>query len=318
MFIIKHRPSQPANADVSLSFNFEHKTGAILGFFDTGVREISYVNYAEPLRKNIESWLSTARITNSDLADKDLRVVTDCMRVRSWAKGVSEEKTKEGQFSLSVGFGPLSAGAQLSKSIKYEGGSNIHHGPADRIMKLPVPTSVESPQVASKSKRKGKGKKQADKGKAGVSAPSLPGPSTSLQSVGLSLDEKKEIRNRSDQCIFMRSLRIKRRPMNLPLKIQAAAKPRDFRKDNNSDERVLPVLRDEGHVPEESDSEIVIETVDQNFGESNAVIPSLFMACLQLLMASTRAGIIWTLSLITFLRYCLIFPKAELTSGKWP
>ncbi|KAF5381823.1 hypothetical protein D9757_008315 [Collybiopsis confluens] len=264
-------PVVPANADASMSFNFEHKSGAILGFFDVGVREISYVNYGEHLRKNIESWLNTARIMSSDLEDKDLRVVTDCIRVRSWIRGVIEDRKDEGQFSLSVGFSPFSAGAQLSRSVEYQGGSNIHHGPADRIMKLPAMASVDNTGARASSKRKGKGMKRDDEEKAPASTSSQPGSSISSTSpfpLELSETDREDIKRRSDQCIFIRSFRIKHRGIMgkvLPQKIRAEAEPRNLPKDDDFDEGVYPVLVSGlGGRIEEHESAVGIEAKQQS------------------------------------------------------
>ncbi|KAF5353018.1 hypothetical protein D9757_012735 [Collybiopsis confluens] len=227
-------PVSPANVNASMSFNFDHKTDAILGFFDTGVREKSIMNakYFEEVVNNCENWLNAATETvDPNLSLRDLRLVTECTRVRSWVRGIVEDARKDGQLSLSVDFGPLSSGGQLSKSVEYKGGSHISHGPADRITKSqPVIDSGTSTQPLAKHSSKIKNKKSPNKDKFVKPPPSQPKSSAAT----LSEKDRENIKGWSDQCIFIRSLRFEHRlgimGKNLPLKIRAQAKPNDLRK----------------------------------------------------------------------------------------
>ncbi|KIK64160.1 hypothetical protein GYMLUDRAFT_57151 [Collybiopsis luxurians FD-317 M1] len=239
----------PANAGASLSYEFEHKTGAILGFFDTGVRHKSpqVADYEKEFVKNGRSWLRAAQTVRSGLDDTDLKLVTQCTRVQSWVRGILEDKSTEGSFSLSVGIDPVSAGSQISRTVEYRGGGNIKYGPGERIKKSSQ-NSITSLQNSSQ-RHKGKDKKRSGKEKASVSASASQSESSasSLPNTG-KLDV---IRKLSDQCIFIHSYRMQSRRNWFSQRFQAGAGPHHLPKGDDPDKDVL-LVRDQLNAEESS------------------------------------------------------------------
>ncbi|KAE9389906.1 hypothetical protein BT96DRAFT_364457 [Gymnopus androsaceus JB14] len=83
----------------SMSFSFERNTSAILGFFDTGVREDSpnmLQTYRDQIKDHGLSWLKAAQMVNAERRVEDIILVTGCTRVRSWVTGVADDESTEG------------------------------------------------------------------------------------------------------------------------------------------------------------------------------------------------------------------------------
>lgn len=208
--------SRPVPVGGNASISYELTTGAVLGFFDNGFREDSSMHdfYKKQFVKCYSSWLEKAQTQDSRRCLENMVLVTGCTRVRSWVTDVIENETKDGNFTLSVGFTPDSSiGLQLSSGIRFEnsGSSTIHHGPAERLKPHDHPVTPKSKTTRRKDKSQG----------------------NKLGAPPMSLDESMivtAIKEWSDQCIFIRGYRMKERIFG-GVKLRAAAEPRDSRKD---------------------------------------------------------------------------------------
>ncbi|KAF9069544.1 WD40-repeat-containing domain protein [Rhodocollybia butyracea] len=262
----------PSLVNGGSGFTFERNTGAILGWFDEGVREDLFRLerfYKEQLIKNSSNWLAMAE-TIRDLRLEDIIMVTGCTRVWSWVAGVVENESIEGNLSLSIASPENSFGAQALASIRCEnsGGSFIQHGPSERLTlkyhgaPSSLPRLPEHTSEPTGTKRKGKGK--------GISSRSDLAGSQLIQN-DRELAHADAINKRSDQSIFLRGFRMKKRMgYKIPKKLKAAAEPQDSSKDRQSGKDLVIKSGSEGDEGEEETWDHMHAALDYILNNSDA------------------------------------------------
>jgi hypothetical protein len=186
------------------SFSCNQKQGAALFLPDDANRKdaINYRDYKQYMLRNIDAWCALDDVQRLELEMEDLILVTGRDLAKSWLVAAFAGDDAGGSIQIGIE-GPVgTAGLSVGASVSWQNARSVeyHWGPYPNITVANPPTGSEQVQHLSSS---------SSSDQLHPRTVDLPG---------------------RDQCVWLRGLRVKRRPFpfNKWKKMEAAAEPKDL------------------------------------------------------------------------------------------
>ncbi|KZV61636.1 hypothetical protein PENSPDRAFT_759311 [Peniophora sp. CONT] len=200
----------------SAEFESSSECGAILATPDplTCYDALHILRYKTYVKDHIESWVHFARDQYHDITVEDIILVTGVDRTTSWATASFANTKFQVGFGLRVQFADTGSGVQLASRFSWQNtqGATVNSGPSTRssparsILVSSQPASVSSSTMSTHHHGR------LDRGMAPTSA------NVAFET------ERDPINTVSDQTVFIRHIRAKRRLLWPGLKIEARGK----------------------------------------------------------------------------------------------